>query len=238
MQAQPAGSMLAVRMPFDEVKDLLTAQLSIAAINSPVLTVVSGSDDAISELEGRLQHLEKPASRLHTSHAFHSAMMKPMLSDYRACFSGVHLSKPTIPFISNITGTWITPEQAQNPEYWVEHVMAAVAFAGGISTLFEDEQRTLLEVGPGNSLFTLALQNAGGKQRQVYSISGHVKSGISQTENLIVTLGKLWEGGASVNWDTFHQNVCRRHVHLPTYPFERNRHWVEPVNVYGREKGI
>ncbi|HEY3328727.1 MAG TPA: type I polyketide synthase [Capsulimonadaceae bacterium] len=232
MQEQPSGAMLAVRVPLGELGEFIGGDVSVAAVNSPSLTVLSGPHEAIASVEARLSEQGKPARRLHTSHAFHSAMMEPALMPFAAAFDGVELNPPAIPFVSNVTGTWITDEQATSPDYWVRHIREAVRFADGVGTLLGDETATLLEVGPGNSLLMLARQCMNGANRVAFSSCDHVTSEGSQAEYIISVLGKLWERGAAVEWDALHSGENRCRIALPTYPFERKRYWVEPANVY------
>lgn len=235
MQAQPPGAMLAVRVPFDEASAFAVDGVSVAAVNSPALTVLSGSHEAIVAVEARLAEANKPARRLHTSHAFHSAMMEPALAPFREAFDGVTLSPPVIPFVSNVTGTWITDDQATDPGYWVGHIRSSVLFADGIRTLISQEKRALLEVGPGNSLSMLARQCAAGAKNSIISSCDHVTSEASQTDYLVNVLGRMWSEGFAVDWTAVHSGEHRRRVPLPTYPFEHKRYWVEPVNVYAKD---
>ena len=118
VQAQPGGTMLAVRLPEAEVLPLLNSQLAIAAINSPSLCVVSGPYDAVAELEKQLAAKKIAARRLSTSHAFHSPMMEPVLAPFTELLRKVKFGEPQIPYVSNVTARWITAEEATNPEYW------------------------------------------------------------------------------------------------------------------------
>ncbi|MDR3706715.1 MAG: amino acid adenylation domain-containing protein [Capsulimonadaceae bacterium] len=228
MQSMPPGTMLAVRLPEDEVRALIGPELSIAALNSPMLTVVSGAQEAIDELDKRLEELGKPARRLHTSHAFHSAMMEPMLPEFRREFDGVNLERPRIPFVSDVTGDWITDEQAVDPEYWVQHVRLPVRFATGVATLLRDEGRVLLETGPSNVLTALAKQAAPGRASMIFSSLDHPTAEGSQSAYFAGALGRLWQAGITPDWLAFHGGQPRQRVVLPSYPFEHRRYWVSP----------
>ena len=227
MQALPPGAMLAVRLPATEVEPRLNRGLSIAAINGVSLTVVSGP---IPEVEAFQQSLntDKIASRkLLTSHAFHSPMMDPILKQFAELFKGVKLNAPEIPWVSCLTGQWITPEQATDPDYWTQQLRQPVRFVDGLRTLFQDPQLTLLEVGPGQTLGTLAKQHpdkpAG--QEMVSSLPAEKEAG-NDVEYLCHALGQLWLAGATVDWTGVHNQAPRQRVSLPTYPFERKRFWI------------
>ncbi len=159
MQDLPAGAMLAVRLPEAETVPLLGEKLSIAALNSPGMTVVSGPFNAIDALAEMLEKKKVMYRRLATSHAFHSAMLDPMLPGFAEVVSSVQMNPPQVPFVSSMTGTWITDEQATSPDYWVQQVRRAVRFSSGIAELLQDPANILVEVGPGQTLSTLARQH-------------------------------------------------------------------------------
>lgn len=236
MQNQLPGGMLAVRLPVRDVEALIGDRLSIAAVNSPVMTVVSGPDDEIDALEMRLQEKGQAARRLHTSHAFHSSLMEPMLPAFRKAFEGVSLGLPQIPFISNATGDWITDDEATDPEYWVRHVRSTVQFASGIETLVRDPERALIEAGPGNALTVLARQTALNRPNLIISSLDHVTAGGFPFARFKEAVGRAWAGGVEIDWDAMNAGRGRR-IPLPAYPFERKRYWVEPVNAYDRSAG-
>ncbi|MEH2121102.1 SDR family NAD(P)-dependent oxidoreductase [Nostoc sp.] len=222
MQQLPSGAMLSVPLPESEVKALLDEKLSLAACNAPSLCVVSGTHDAIDVFQNKLQGIE--CRRLHTSHAFHSEMMEPILEPFQKQIDKVKLHPPKIPFISNVTGTWITAEQATDPNYWVRHLRQTVQFAAGISALLQEPNRILLEVGPGRTLCTFA-------QKHLDAVGlcslRHPKEKHSDIKFLLNTLGKLWLSGVQIEWSGFYAHERRHRLPLPTYPFERQRYWIE-----------
>ena len=243
MQDLPAGAMLAVRLPEDEVIPLLGEKLSIAALNSPGMTVVSGPFDAIGALGAMLEEKKVMYRRLATSHAFHSAMLDPMLPGFAQVVSSVQMCPPQVPFVSSLTGTWITDEQAASPDYWVQQVRRAVRFSSGIAELLQDPANILVEVGPGQTLSTLARQHPA-KQ------AGHeIVASLKSEENakpdpqaadlqlkdlrsqdmrsMLEAAGRIWTAGGSLDWAGFHGNEARHRVPLPTYPFERQRYWID-----------
>lgn len=232
MQSQPAGAMLAIRQSEQAVLPLLENNLALAAVNAPGLCVVSGPFDAVEALERRLAASAIPSKRLATSHAFHSAMMEPALKPLADFMRRIKLNAPKLAWVSNVTGTWITPAQATSPEYWITHLRQTVKFADGVATLIAGGAQVLLEVGPGSTLAGLARQHpstANGAASIVASL-GRVKDSGSDLSAMLTALGELWIAGGVPSWkDGFYKNETRRIVALPTYPFERKRYCIEPA---------
>jgi acyl transferase domain-containing protein len=229
MQKLPSGSMLAVPLSEERVRQLLGDQLDLAAINAPSLCVVSGPTDAVDELERDLAAQGLECRRLRTSHAFHSAMMDPMLPSFTELMRSIKLLPPAIPYISNVSGTWITSAEATDVNYWARHIRHSVRFGDGVRELLRDAERLLLEVGPGQTLNTLAkVQTAGGSRQVILSSMRHAQEQQSDQFVLLRSLGRLWVSGARVNWSNFYDGQRRQRLPLPTYPFERQRYWIEP----------
>lgn len=228
MQGMPAGDMLAVRLSPADLRPRLRDGLEIAAINAPTLCSVSGTRDAIDALAVELERAGIEHRALHTSHAFHSAMMEPALAPFREIVGRVTLSSPRRAYVSNVTGTWITAAQATSPDYWVSHLRNAVLFADGISTLMADPSMQLLEVGAGNALTSLARLSLGrdGATRAMSSLP-HPREQKSELETMLLAAGRLWANGVVIDWADMHAEEVLHRVPLPTYPFERKRHWVE-----------
>ncbi|MEZ5303394.1 MAG: amino acid adenylation domain-containing protein [Verrucomicrobiales bacterium] len=221
VQDQPGGAMLAVRQPECELRALLPEGAEIAALNAEKLTVAAGPPDAIEALEARLKAERIVSKRLRSSHAFHSAMVAPAMEPFRRELARVALHEPAIPVISNVTGDWATAEVA-DPDYWVRHLREPVRFLQGIAHVLADGY-ALLECGPGNALASLARQHpARDKSLPV------VESGTDEG-SAVSALGKLWAGGARIDWAKFFANAPRRRIALPTYPFERKRFWSVPT---------
>ena len=225
MQEMPAGSMLAVPLAAEEIR--LPGSVSIAAINGLRQCVVSGPTEAIEELEQGLAKQGVACRKLHTSHAFHSAMMDPMLDAFAAHMSRVKLSAPKIPYLSNVTGTWITAAEATDLAYWTRHLRGTVRFADCVAELLLQPDRLLLEVGPGQVLTSLARQHPGKKAKILPSLP-HPQDKTSDAVFALSALGQLWISGIDVNWKALRANEFVRRVPLPTYPFERQRFWIEP----------
>jgi acyl transferase domain-containing protein len=235
MQDLPAGAMLAVRLPEAEVILLLGERLSIAALNSPGMTVVSGPFDALDALAATLEEKKVMCRRLATSHAFHSAMLDPMLPGFAEVVRTVQKHPPQVPFVSSLTGTWITDEQATSPDYWVQQVRRAVRFSSGIAELLEDPANILVEVGPGQTLSTLARQHPAKQATQEIVASLKSEENVKQDlrsqdiRSMLEAAGHIWTAGGNVNWAGFHGNEARNRVPLPTYPFERQRYWIDSL---------
>lgn len=229
IQQQPGGIMLAVMASEEEVRPLLGQGVSIAAVNAPGLCVASGSHDAIALLEKVLADAGKAFRRLQTSHAFHSAMMEPVVAPFTEVLQGVRLSRPQRPFVSNLTAAWITDVEATSPSYWAQHLRQAVRFADGVAVVLGKADHVLLEVGPGSTLTSLARQHHSKKSTQVVVPS--LPSGrdqLSDIAGVLGAMGRLWQAGVEIDWAGFHSKESRRRVPLPSYPFERKRFFVEP----------
>ncbi|HLN03124.1 MAG TPA: amino acid adenylation domain-containing protein [Bryobacteraceae bacterium] len=231
MQDLPGGAMLSVRLPEAEVRPLLNGDLSIAALNAPMLTVVSGPHEAVAKLEGTLKERGAMSRRLHTSHAFHSAMMDPILAPFTEAVRKVKLSAPAIPYLSCVTGTWITAEQATDAAYWASHFRQAVRFSDAVQVLRRDATGILLEVGPGTTLQVLARQHAqAAGDAMIVSSLPDAAAENSALATLYGTLGRLWEAGFPIDWTQFYAGESLDRIPLPTYPFERKRYWAEPAD--------
>jgi len=230
MQSMPGGAMLAVSMPEVDLLPMLSSDLTLAAVNGPQSCVVSGPREAIEELQDELEIQEVEFQRLVTSHAFHSAMMDPILPSFAEMVRQINLGPPQIPYISNVTGTWITDAQATSADYWAEHLRKSVLFAAGLKELLKDSSRILLEVGPGRTLTTLAKQQPGkGSKHLVLSSMRHLHDRQSDVGFLLNAIGQLWISGGNINWSELYARERRRRVPLPTYPFERQRYWIDPI---------
>jgi len=228
MQAMPEGSMLSVRLGEEEVAPLLRPGLDLAAVNAPTQCVVAGPSEAIDELEGELSKRGHEPVRLQTSHAFHSGMMEPVLAPFAERVRAAKPKAPRLPFVSNVTGDWITAAEATDPNYWARHLAGTVRFADGLRALRESDA-VLLEVGPGQTLCALARQQSQAPADQTaLATIRPARESRDDAEFLLTTLGRLWLAGVKVDWAGFYAAETRRRVPLPTYPFERERYWIEP----------
>jgi phthiocerol/phenolphthiocerol synthesis type-I polyketide synthase E len=226
MQEMPPGAMLAVAAPEAETERFLNDKLALAAVNAPGMCVVSGDFSDIGALEEQLDREKVLYKRLVTSHAFHSHMMETAAQRLAGEIGRYRLQPPRIPFLSNRSGTWITDEQATNPGYWAEHLRRTVRFSQCVETLLKEGNQVFLEVGPGNTLCTLAKQQpARPAGLAILTSLRHSKEDRSDVEYILMTLGRLWLSGVNPDWEGFYRNERRRRIPLPTYPFERKRFW-------------
>lgn len=226
MQEQPPGAMLAVPLHEGELAPRLGADVTVAAINEPDSCIVAGAHPAIDDLAARLGAEGISTQQLRTSHAFHSPMMDGVLAPLREVVAGVALHEPSLPFVSCVSGTWITAAEATDPDYWVRQLRQMVRFADGVRTVLGSapDGCVLLEVGPGQALTGLARRNPAKRpaDRIVPSLP-HAHSDRSGHLTLLDNLGRLWSEGAPVRWPE--PAGPRRRVSLPGYPFERRRFW-------------
>jgi amino acid adenylation domain-containing protein len=236
LDALPEGAMLAVPLSEAELAAALPAGLAIAAVNGPRATVAAGSSAAIEALERQLSEAGIAARRLRTTHAFHSPLLAPAARPLAAAAREIALHPPRLPYLSNVTGTWITAAQATDPEYWAEHLLRPVRFAAGIVELWREPGRVLVEIGPGASLSALALQLAGRPESDPVALA--VLPGAFERRPdravLLESLGKLWLAGVEIDWPRVYAAERRRRVSLPSYPFERQRYWIDRNESAGR----
>ncbi|GAA2271146.1 hypothetical protein GCM10010430_66280 [Kitasatospora cystarginea] len=225
MQGAPAGAMAAVPLPESEVTPLLGAEAVLAAVNGPRECVVSGPFEAVEAVESRLAERGVTTKRLRTSHAFHSRMMDGAADAFEAEVARVALAAPRIPFVSNVTGTWVTDEEATSPAYWARHLRSTVRFGDGLRTVSRPGA-TLLEVGPGHVLTGLA--RAGKDAHGAVASLPSAGPDADAEQEMLTAAGELWRLGAPLAWEALHDGETPRRTVLPTYPFERERYWVDP----------
>jgi acyl transferase domain-containing protein len=227
MHALPRGGMLVVPLPEQEVVRLLNDQLSLAAVNASSFCVVSGVLAAIDKLERELAQSGVACRRLMTSHAFHSSMMDSILKPFADACRSVSFHVPRVPYISNVTGDWIRPEEATSPDYWVRHLRETVRFHAGLERLRQKGNSVFLEVGPGRSLSGLARAEGLTVLTSLRPASDS-QHAVDDQAFLLATLGQLWSTGITVDWSAFYRHEHRRRVPLPLYPFEPQRYWIDP----------
>ncbi len=227
MQAQPAGAMLSVRMPAAELAQGLKPGVAIAAENAPALCVASGPTAAIEALESELAAGGVAVRRLVTSHAFHSAMMDPVLAPMAAQLRGIPLAPPRIPILSTVTADWLDDSTATDPDYWATHLRRPVRFGPAVARLLQDPQRLLLEIGPRATLSALARQAVAGRREIPVALPSLGDAPESESAAVAAAAGQLWSLGVPLDWQAYVAHEQRRRVPLPGYPFERQRHWVE-----------
>ncbi|GCF10053.1 non-ribosomal peptide synthetase/type I polyketide synthase [Dictyobacter arantiisoli] len=227
MQALPGGAMLAASLSEDDIQPYLGQDLSLAAVNGQTQSVVSGSAQAVDELHHRLVAQGITSHRLRTSHAFHSAMTEVIVEPFARHVERFPRQRPRIPYISNLTGTWITAEEAIDPVYWARHLRQPVRFAQGIHELLKEPEQVFLEIGPGRTLSHLVREYGDHQAEQVILTSlPSSQEKLAESVSLLKAVGQLWQAGVQIDWERFHGSQ-RYRVPLPTYPFERQRHWVD-----------
>jgi amino acid adenylation domain-containing protein len=228
MQALPAGSMVSVRLAAAELTPRLPAGVVIAAENAPGLCVASGPTDAIARLEAELAAAEITARRLVTSHAFHSAMMDPVVEPLAARIAQIRLSPPRIPILSTVTARWLTDAEATSTRYWADHLRLPVRFGPAVAELLAQPRRVLIEIGPRATLSALARQAVPAAKRALpVAIPCLVDRAERESEAAAAALGQLWSLGQPIDWAGYRSTERRRRVPLPVYPFQRQRHWVD-----------
>ena len=225
----PLGGMLSVDLPEPELREAMDGlPLDIAAINARDLCIASGPLQSISRLEKRLADKGIEGRRLHINVAAHSHLLDGVLGAFREHISRIRLSPPTIPFVSNLTGTWAEPHALTDPEYWVKHLRNPVRFSEGVRTLLELPGTLLLEAGPGQGLCALARQNGEGQPRAILASTSKAQEAGADASQMLASAGGLWAHGVALRWDRIRGAGPARRVSLPTYAFEPQRHWIEP----------
>ncbi|MBN9683666.1 MULTISPECIES: type I polyketide synthase [unclassified Corallococcus] len=226
MQSLPSGSMLSVRMTPEALAPLMDARISVAAVNAPGFTVVAGPTDAVDALQAKLEAQKVEVSRLHTSHAFHSQMMDPIVEEFRQAVAKVARKEPKDLYLSNVTGTWVTREDAVSPAYWARHLRDAVRFQDSATLLLNDPEHVFLEVGPGNALATLVRRNA--QEGTFPSILTTLPAPRDAQQDALAhaadAFAKLWLAGAKTIAGRVYKGESRRRIPLPAYPFQRERY--------------
>lgn len=224
------GSMLTVALPASDVYSFLDDGISLAGELTPTTCVLAGPPLAIATLQERLTAKDIVCRPLPTTHAFHSTMMTPIIGDLAALLQTITLNPPKIPYVSNVTGNWITDAEATDPAYWTRHLCQPVQFAAGTKTLLQTSEQFFLELGPGQALGSFVKQHPACKpeQRQLMaSMLPHAYDNMPAVAFALSTLGRMWLAGVEVDWGGFYQHEARQRLSLPTYPFARLRYWIE-----------
>ena len=228
MQKIAPGKMLAIKLPEKEAVKLLNKELSLAAINTTEMCVISGTETAIEELEKQLIKQQIFCRNLDTSHAFHSQMMEPVITPLKEELNKLKLRKPAIPFISNLTGNWITDDEATSSDYWVKHLREPVKFSAGLEVLIKNSSPVLLEIGPGKALTRLASEQLASQDKELsLNMLRHQQEEIDDQQHLCEQLGKLWMLDVAIDWTNYYSHEERHRVELPSYPFERKLYLID-----------
>lgn len=228
MQAAPSGAMLAVMASEEQCRQWLNAELSLAAINAQQQCVFSGSHRAIEQLQQMLDTQQIGYKLLAVSHAFHSPLMQSAADAFAQTLKSITFKPNTIPYLSNLNGHWIEPADL-NADYWQQHLLKPVKFAQGINTLAaEFEHIVVLEVGFGQSLQGLVKAALGANQKVVPTL---LETHQAEQNTLLHAVGELWREGVKVDWNGFYRNSHSQRIPLPSYPFQRQRCWLDTVAV-------
>ncbi|MDX1453468.1 MAG: beta-ketoacyl synthase N-terminal-like domain-containing protein, partial [Oleiphilaceae bacterium] len=228
MQSMPRGAMLAVKAEPDEVAPLLTEGLVIAAVNGPKLVVLAGPCEKIDAAETQAARSGLSVTRLKTSHAFHSPMMDDMLQDFAKVAAKVRFSEPGIAIYSTLTGNRVEREMC-NADYWVQQVRQPVQFSAALcsaSDTYSDQELALIEVGPGNTLTSLALMHSLQNLRCSVAAAPDACRSQQAEEDINSVLARLWQHGFKVNRSALFKTKLQ-HVPIPLYPFDTQRYWLE-----------
>ena len=228
MHESPPGAMVAVALSPSDVAQHLVPGAEVSAVNDPGNCVVAGPKDAIRAFTARLGEHDVPVRRVRATHAFHTSQMDGMLGEFRDFLSRQQLATPYTRLLSNLTGTWLTDEQATDPDTWTRQISSTIRFADELDAVLSDPNRILVEVGPGGSLTGSAIRHPrwSGNNRSV-RLMRHPIQQADDRDTFLRALGELWSAGVQVDWSV-RNPAPPRIVSLPGYPFARQRHWIEP----------
>lgn len=224
------GKMLACASSEKVIAPQMGGELEIAAVNGPHSCVVAGSEDAVLAFRERLAGQGIESTTLATSRAFHSRHMDAILGPLREVLGRVRLNAPARPFLSNLSGTWITDEQACSPDYWVQHARQTVRFADCVSTVLDSMEPAWLELGPGGGLLAQVRSQLHEPEKALLLRTFAAAHQTSEAEEVSVCLATLWANGVAVDWSALFASETRRRVPLPSYPFAATRHWLGAVS--------
>ncbi|MFG1944142.1 SDR family NAD(P)-dependent oxidoreductase [Nonomuraea sp. NPDC048826] len=231
MQALPqGGAMVAVRASATEVEPLLTAGVSIAAVNGPVSVVVSGDATEVMAVAAACESRGRATQRLRVSHAFHSPLMEPMLDDFRAVAADLAYSPPQIPIVSCLTGRPADEQELCSPDYWVRHAREAVRFHDAVTSLRALGVNRFVELGPDGTLTAMARAGLDSGEDTLLIVPA-LRKDRPEPVALITALAELHVRGTSPRWETL--LAGRGRVDLPTYAFQRRRYWLESSSADG-----
>ncbi len=235
LEKSPAGAVLSVALPAAAVQALGDPELSLSAANAPELCAVAGTPAAIARLEQTLQQRGVEFQRLRIGVGAHSHLLDAVLDEFRTGLRRFQLKPASTPWVSNVTGDFIDPKRAADPEYWVEHVRATVRFQDGVAALLAGGDRVFVEIGPGKALASLVRLNQRAAASAVLVSLPHPKDEKPADTFMLEAVGRLWQLGVEIDWQAFHGGTARRRVPLPTYAFQRQRHWIEPGAIVAQE---
>ncbi|MCM6776660.1 type I polyketide synthase [Nocardia sp. CDC159] len=243
MQALPTGgAMVSIAASEAEVRARLNGHgdlVGVAAVNGPAATVISGDDSAVTEIAARFASEGRKTKRLNVSHAFHSPLMEPMLAEFTRVCHGLEYHEPTITVVSNLTGAPATGAQLCDPQYWVAHVRSTVRYHDAARWLLDQGPVVHLEAGPGTTLTAMLHGCLPDPDTAAFTSAPLLRSGEDEVFGFLTALGTAHTGGATIDWAHAHRAADPRTVALPTYAFQHQRYWLDPVYGLGaRETGV
>lgn len=228
MHAAPRGAMLAVSLSPDAIAEYLSPDVDLAAVNDPGGCVVAGSQDSIRKFAEILTEQQIVARRVRTAHAFHSRLMDSVIPEFQGFLGRLTLREPHTPLLSNVTGTWMTADEAIDPATWARQIRSTVKFSAELEALLADPTRVVVEVGPGGSLTGSAQRHPRwSSEHRAVRLMRHHAQNRGDRDTFLLALGQLWSAGIDVNWSLRSAGHRAKLVSLPGYPFARQRHWVD-----------
>ncbi|MYR59276.1 acyltransferase domain-containing protein, partial [Streptomyces sp. SID625] len=232
MQELPAGgAMIAVHAPEETVAPLLTSQVTVAAVNGPAAVVIAGDHDEAHRIAEELAGRGHTYVPLAVSHAFHSPRMDPMLDAFRETLATLTFNEPAVPVVSTVTGRLATPGLLATPDYWVGHARGAVRFHDAVLAAEQLGARTFLELGPDATLAALVPRSA---RRPGTTATSLLRRNRPEPETFLRALAHLFTRGTPVDWEQTYAHTDARVVSLPTYAFQRERHWLDTLDTAPR----
>jgi phthiocerol/phenolphthiocerol synthesis type-I polyketide synthase E len=221
MAAMPQGQMLSIPAKWSEICHLLSDTLDLAVENTKNSCVIAGENAQIEQARLTLQEEGLTPKILETSHAYHSRMMEPVLESYEQVLNRIEFNQPETPWLSNITGDWIDPEQVKKPQYWCQHIRNTVLFADSLKHL-QDNNYVCLEVGPGQAISRMLSSD---NYVNFVAMLRSSKSSINDNEQFTRGIAQLWTMGVEPDWQQWFYTQDFNRISLPTYPFQRQEYW-------------
>ena len=221
------GGMLSVPLSATALAEIMPPELDLASVNAPELCVASGRNEDLDSFRATMQERGIDASRIAIDIAAHSRMLEPILGRFEAFLRGIRLNTPSIPIVSNLTGTWLTEAEARDPLYWVRHLRSTVQFGKGVGVLSAEPGHVFVEVGPGRALSSLVKLQPAVAANQVINSLPHADDDTDDRVHLLAALGRAWAVGLDVPLERLWQGSGSRRVSLPTYPFQHQRYFIE-----------
>ena len=229
MQHQPSGDMIAVTASAQQLAPFINDDVVLAADNSPDICTLSGPQQAVELVMQKLEDANIDFKPLKTSHAFHSPLMQGAYNEFIDSLNHIKCLKPQIPFISCVTGDWITAEQAADIKYWASQILNTVQFRSGVQKLLELKDILIIESGPRKTLAGLCTQNLIEKTDfKIINLLPEAGSQEKEDFNFTAALGAIWEAGGDIDWSHLYQPEDCVKKRLPIYPFQLDQYFIEP----------